>query len=310
MSDSAIELNGLYHDYDARRALDGIDLRIEPGEIFGLLGPNGGGKTTLFQILSTLRRPSGGRIRILGLNPLKDSTRLRSRIGVVFQNPSVDLKLTVSENLRCQGHLYGLRGSRLSRRIEEVLGLVQLQERRNERVELLSGGLRRRVELAKGMLHRPRLLIFDEPSTGLDPAARRAFWADLETLRTREGVTILLTTHFLEEAGRCDRVGILDRGKLVAMGSPEELIDGLGKDVIVVETDCPGRLSKNITERFGQPCVQVENFLRIESGEGHALMAEIYASFREQISSITVGRPTLEDVFVHETGRAFRSGGS
>ncbi len=310
MSDSAIELNGLYHDYDARRALDGIDLRIEPGEIFGLLGPNGGGKTTLFQILSTLRRPSGGRIRILGLNPLKDSTRLRSRIGVVFQNPSVDLKLTVSENLRCQGHLYGLRGSRLSRRIEEVLGLVQLQERRNERVELLSGGLRRRVELAKGMLHRPRLLIFDEPSTGLDPAARRAFWADLETLRTREGVTILLTTHFLEEAGRCDRVGILDRGKLVAMGSPEELIDGLGKDVIVVETDCPGRLSKNITERFGQPCVRVENFLRIESGEGHALMAEIYASFREQISSITVGRPTLEDVFVHETGRAFRSGGS
>lgn len=309
MGDSAVELDGLYHDYGARRALDGIDLRIVPGEIFGLLGPNGGGKTTLFHILSTLRRPSGGRIRILGLNPLKDSTRLRSKIGVVFQNPSVDLKLTVSENLRCQGHLYGLRGSRLSRRIEEVLDLVQLRERRDERVELLSGGLRRRVELAKGMLHKPRLLIFDEPSTGLDPAARRAFWADLETLRAREGVTILLTTHFLEEAARCDRVGILDRGKLVAVGSPAELVDGLGKDVIVVETDCPGRLSRNITERFGQQCVQVENLLRIESGEAHALMAEIYASFREQISSITVGRPTLEDVFVHETGRAFRSGG-
>ncbi len=306
----AVEVNGLYHDYDGRRALDGIDLQIDVGDIFGLLGPNGGGKTTLFQILSTLRRPGGGRVRVLGLDPVEDSALLRSKIGVVFQNPSLDPKLTVLENLRHQGHLYGLRGSHLARQIDRVLELFQLGERRKDRVEVLSGGLRRRVDLAKGLLHRPQLLIFDEPSTGLDPAARMAYWGDLERLRDREGVTIVLTTHFLEEAGRCDRVGILDRGRLVAIGSPGELINGVGKDVIVIESPCPERLGEDILERFSQPSTLIEDRLRIECGEGHDMMAQIYSSFREQITSVTVGRPTLEDVFVQETGRAFRAEGS
>ena len=198
----------------------------------------------------------------------------------------------------------------MARRIEEVLDLVGLRDRVGDRVEVLSGGLKRRVDLAKGLLHRPALLIFDEPSAGLDPGARRAFWNDLEALRRRDGVTLVLTTHFMEEAERCDRVGILDRGRLVALGTPSGLKQGVGKDVIVIASDDSAGLQEDIAARFGQDCTLLDGMLRIECDEGQVLMERLCVSFRERIDSITLGRPTLEDVFIQRTGHRFRTEGN
>lgn len=303
----AIAVAGLRHCYGSRIALDGIDLRIEKGEIYGLLGPNGGGKTTLFRILSTLLEPSEGTVRILDRDLLRDAAEIRARIGVVFQNASLDLKLTVLENLRHQGHLYGLRGRALKERIESILRSVGLTDRENDRTEELSGGLRRRVDLARGLLHRPELLLFDEPSSGLDPLARRTLWDDLRKLREEQGVTALLTTHFIEEAERCDRVGILDRGRLVAQGAPDELKRSMNKDVLVIEAEQTEELRAEIEAQVSVTTTLVDGTVRIECDDGQAMMASLYAGFRERISAIRLGRPTLEDVFIRETGRPFET---
>ena len=303
----AIAVAGLRHCYGSRIALDGIDLRIEKGEIYGLLGPNGGGKTTLFRILSTLLEPSEGTVRILDSDLLRDAAEIRARIGVVFQNASLDLKLTVLENLRHQGHLYGLRGRALKERIESILRSVGLTDRENDRTEELSGGLRRRVDLARGLLHRPELLLFDEPSSGLDPLARRTLWDDLRKLREEQGVTALLTTHFIEEAERCDRVGILDRGRLVAQGAPDELKRSMNKDVLVIEAEQTEVLRAEIEAQVSVTTTLVDGTVRIECDDGQAMMASLYAGFRERISAIRLGRPTLEDVFIRETGRPFET---
>lgn len=305
---NAIEVEGLYHLYGERRALDGIDLNICKGEIFGLLGPNGGGKTTLFKILSTLLVPSGGQVRILSLDILKDPMGIRPYIGIVFQNPSLDSKLTVFENLKHQGHIYGLMGKKLNQRIDDVMDLVGLDCRQKDRVEVLSGGLKRRLDLAKGLLHQPKVLVFDEPSTGLDPGARRAFWNDLERLRSKMGTTLVLTTHFIEEAERCDRVGILDQGRMVSLGTPEELKRIVGRDVIVLETEeDPYRIQKKILNQFGIESHLLDGALRIESEEGQALMLELYSLFRKEVTLITLGKPTLEDVFFRQTGHFFNA---
>lgn len=303
----AITVAGLRHSYGNRSALDGIDLRIERGEVYGLLGPNGGGKTTLFRILSTLIQPSEGTIRILDLDPLRSAAEIRARIGVVFQHASLDLKLTVLENLRHQGHLYGLRGRALLERIDWVLGRVGLTDRGNDRTESLSGGLRRRVDLARGLLHRPELLLFDEPSSGLDPLARRTLWDDLRKLREEQGVTVMLTTHFIEEAERCDRVGILDRGRLVAQGAPDALKRSMNKDVLVIEAERTEALSAEIEAKANVETTLVDGTVRIECDDGKAMMASLYAGFRERISAVRLGRPTLEDVFIRETGRPFET---
>jgi ABC-2 type transport system ATP-binding protein len=303
----AIAVAGLRHCYGERRALDGIDLRVEKGEVYGLLGPNGGGKTTLFRILSTLLTPTDGTVRIMGRNLLRDAAGIRARMGVVFQHASLDLKLTVLENLRHQGHLYGLRGRSLLERIESVLGRVRLTDRRDDRIEELSGGLRRRVDLARGLLHGPELLLFDEPSSGLDPLARRALWDDMQKLREEQGVTVLLTTHFIEEAERCDRVGILDRGRLVAEGAPEVLKRSINKDVLVIEAEHTEALRADIEAQVSVSTVLLDGTVRIECDDGQAMMASLYACFRERISAIRLGRPTLEDVFIRETGRPFET---
>lgn len=303
----AIAVTGLRHCYGNRTALDGIDLAIEKGEVYGLLGPNGGGKTTLFRILSTLLEPFEGTVRILDRDPLRDAAEIRERIGVVFQHASLDLKLTVLENLRHQGHLYGLRGRALGERIESTLGSVGLTDRRNDRTEALSGGLRRRVDLARGLLHRPELLLFDEPSSGLDPLARRTLWDDLQELREEQGVTVLLTTHFIEEAERCDRVGILDRGRLVAQGAPDALKRSMNRDVLVIEAEHTEVLKAEIEAQVSVTTTLVDGTVRIECEDGQAIMAALYAGFREQISAIRLGRPTLEDVFIRETGRPFET---
>lgn len=304
-TDHAVEVRGLKHYYGQRAALAGIDFQVHRGEIFGLLGPNGGGKSTTFRILSTLMVPSAGSAEIFGYDVVGEPGAVRRHIGVVFQSPSLDKKLSVRENLRHQGHLYGLRGADLKRRISEVLSGMRLSDRAGEMVQKLSGGLARRVELAKGVLHRPRLLLLDEPSTGLDPVARRDVWRQLEQLREKLGITVLMTTHIMEEANDCDRIAILDRGKIVALDSPANLRAEIQADCLIVETSEPGELCAAVREKFGGDPVVVDGHVRIERKEGHRFVAQLAETFPGRFDAVRVGTPTLEDVFIHRTGHQF-----
>ena len=301
----AVEVEDLRHLYGSRQALAGVSFRVSRGEIFGFLGPNGGGKTTLFKILSTLMPATGGTVRVLGRDLAREARAVRMRLGVVFQRPSLDPKLTVAENLRHHGHLYGLHGGALRNQAQGMLARLGLADRAADLVETLSGGLQRRTELAKGLLHQPDLLLLDEPSTGLDPGARRDFMAYLHQLRAEDGVTVLLTTHFIEEAERCDRVGILQRGRLVATGTPEELKGRIGGDVVVVRAKDPEGLRRKIRDRFGAEPALVEGTLRLERPRGHEFARELVEAFSGEVQGVTFGKPTLEDVFIHLTGHRF-----
>lgn len=309
---AAVEAQGLEYAYRTRRraretgvrkALDGLSFRVAAGEIFGFLGPNGGGKTTLFRILATLARPQAGSVRVFGADLAADAAAVRRRLGVVFQNPSLDIHLTVRENLLHQGHLYGLGGRDLAARIDAALDRFGLAERGAQRALELSGGLRRRVEIAKALLHGPRLLLLDEPSTGLDPGARRDLWTTLEDLR-RDGVTVLLTTHFMEEGDRCDRLALIDRGALVGEGSPAALKEEIGGDVITLSGPDPGELWRELAGRFPDLAPEIrDGAVRLERERGHELVARLIEALPGRVDSVTVARPTLEDVFLHRTGR-------
>jgi ABC-2 type transport system ATP-binding protein len=304
----AVEVQRLSHAYGASTALDGVEFTVGAGEIFGLLGPNGGGKSTLFRILSTLLIPTAGQARVFGENVVAGADAVRRQIGVVFQSPSLDNRLSVEENLFHQGRLYGISGRDLTRRVEEMLARVSLADRARERVNRLSGGQRRRVEIAKGLLHQPRLLLLDEPSTGLDAGARRDLRLYLQQLRQSSGVTIFLTTHLMDEADACDRLGILDRGRLVALGTPDSLKQRIGGDVIVLETPAPESLRDQIQERFGGSPSVLDGMVRLERQEGHKFIMGLVEAYSGQIDGITVAKPTLEDVFIHETGHRFWDG--
>ena len=304
----AIVIRDLTRSFGERRALDGISLEIRQGELFCLLGPNGGGKSTLFRILATLSLPDGGSAEVAGHDVVTDAAAVRARLGVVFQSPSLDGKLTILENLRCGGALYGLRGAVLESRITEAAGALNLSDRLGDPVETLSGGLQRRAEIAKCLLIRPEVLLLDEPSTGLDPGARIDLWAALEKLRTEHGVTALCTTHLMEEASRADRVGIVSAGKLVALGTPRELTGAIGGDVISLgasrETG-PDGLARLITGKTGIPATVVEGEVRIEHGDAYGLAARLAGELPGEIVSLRIARPTLEDVFIARTGRLF-----
>jgi ABC-2 type transport system ATP-binding protein len=301
----AIEAAALGFHYGDRAALDDVTFTIARGEIFGFLGPNGGGKTTLFKLLSTLVPIQTGSARMFGHDLAGETGAVRRRLGVVFQHPSLDGKLTVAENLAAHGHLYGIAGARLRERSTAMLERLGLSARERDRVETLSGGLQRRVELAKALLHEPELLLLDEPSTGLDPAARREFWNYLEHLREHDGVTVVLTTHYMEEAERCDRIAILHQGKLVAIAPPGELKSEVGGDVVVVRTAAPETLQRKILTRFKLKSQLVDGAIRIERIRGHELVRDLIDAFGEEIESVSYGKPTLEDVFVHLTGHQF-----
>lgn len=303
----AVEIAGLSFSYGERRALSEVGFSIERGEIFGLLGPNGGGKTTLFKLISTLVPLQDGEARILGFDLRRDTIALRRRLGVVFQHPSVDGKLTVAENLAHQGRLYGISGARLRERSAAMLEQLELSGRAGDLVETLSGGLKRRVELAKALLHEPELLVLDEPSTGLDPAARREFLNHLTELRERDRVTIVLTTHHMEEAERCDRIGVLHRGRLVAIASPTELKGRVGGDVVTIYAREPEVLQRRIEARMNVTAALVDGTLRVERPRGQDFVRDVVDGFGEEIESITFGKPTLEDVFVHLTGHRFNA---
>lgn len=301
----AIAIAGLVHRYGDRTALHGLDLEVGRGEIFGVLGPNGGGKTTLFKVLATLVAPQAGRVTVFDTDAGRDPAGVRRRLGVVFQQPALDGKLTVRENLACHAALYGLDGAASRTRTAMLLERLGLGDRADDVVETLSGGLARRVELAKGLLHAPDLVLLDEPSTGLDPGARRDFFSYLVHLRERDGLTVVLTTHYMEEAERCDRIGFIHQGRLVAVGAPSDLKAGIGGDVVVVDAVDPEAMCARIAQRFGCTPRLVDGALRVELPRGHEFVRDVVEAFPGDIRAVTFGKPTLEDVFVHLTGERF-----
>jgi len=242
---------------------------------------------------------------MFGMDLLKDRIAIRRKMGVVFQLPSLDKKLKVRENLTHQGHLHGLSGRELQSRIDRDLERVGLTNRSKDRVETLSGGLQRRVELAKALLNNPELMVLDEPSTGLDPSARKDFWSTLEGLRKSQGMTVLATTHYLEEADRCDRLLILDQGRKVALGNPEQLKAEIGGEVLRVKVKDPEKMMPKIAEKLKVKTLLVGGLIQIEQTQAYHLVAPLLESFPAEVLSLTLGLPTLEDVFIHKTGRRF-----
>jgi ABC-2 type transport system ATP-binding protein len=307
MQSVPLEICQIGHSYGSVRALEAVSFELGQAELFALLGPNGGGKTTLFRILCTLMRPDQGTARVFGWDLLTNPAQVRRQIGIVFQSSTVDGKLSARENMRHQGHLYGLRGKELERRIEVLLERVGLLDRAGDAVEKLSGGQRRRVELAKGLLHGPKLLLLDEPTTGLDPVARRDLWSYLHILREKDGVSALVTTHLMDEAELCDRVAIIHHGRLVACGTPLQLKHEIEGEVLVVEASDSERLRRTMIERFHLTPQVVGNSLRIERSQAHQFVPVLMQAFPEEICSVTLARPTLEDVFIHRTGQRFES---
>ncbi len=303
-----ISVQNLVHRYENRTALNGVSFDVRPAELFGLLGPNGSGKTTLFRILSTLMIPTAGKALVLGCDAAQEPARVRRQIGVVFQAQSVDPKLTAYENLWHQGHLYGLKGGALKQRVNEILERVGLADRAKERVETFSGGMQRRIELAKGLLHHPAVLLLDEPTTGLDPGARRDLWQYLQILRDQEHVSVLVTTHLMEEAERCDRLAIMNEGHLVALGTPEELKSEIGGDVILLDASHDaGALAQKIRTQFHVETTVMGNQVRIEREDGHHFVPDLVEAFPGEVQAISVSKPALEDVFIHRTGHKFWS---
>ena len=298
----AVDIQKVHHSYGTHSALRDITLQVEPGALYGLLGPNGSGKTTLFRILSTLMPPSEGRAHVFGLDTARESGAVRRRIGTVFQEEALDEALTVRENLRFQGALYGLHGAERRERTEELLRRLDVADRATDPVGDLSGGLRRRVDLARGLLHRPDLLLLDEPTSGLDPAARRTFWSAVQQLRSDEGTTLLLATHLMDEAERCDRVGILSDGALVADGRPSTLKADLGDETLWLEAEAPTALRDRIEAQFGVPTRIVGATVQVAPSDPPTFLSSLYEALSDHIRSATIRTPTLEDVFMVHAG--------
>jgi len=304
MPEPIVSVSHLTFRYGQRTALDDLSLDVKPGEIFGFLGPNGSGKTTLFRILSTLLPAPAGTVRMFGRDVADDTAEVRRRIGVVFQSPSIDRHLTAAENLRCHGHLYGLHGRDLEDRIAANLARVGLIDRADERTDTFSGGMRRRVELAKGLLNHPDVLLLDEPSTGLDPSARIDLWRALAEVRDA-GVTVLVTTHLMDEGDRCDRLAVMAAGRLLACDTPGALKERIGGDVITMRSGDPAGLEVQLQERLGVTAERLEDVLRFERPRGHEFVPRVIEAAPGLVDSISVGRPTLEDVFIRLTGQRF-----
>lgn len=301
---SAVVSENIVFRYGERTALDGVSFDVREGEIFGLLGPNGGGKTTLFRLLCTLLPFQQGRANVAGHDVASAPAAVRRAIGVTFQSPSLDGKLTVGENLRAQGQLYGIFGAELKQRIARLSERLGLSERLRDKAETLSGGLKRRVEIGKGLLHDPQVLLLDEPSTGLDPGARHDLWRLLTELRDG-GMTILVTTHLMEEAERCDRLAILSRGEIVALGTPDELRESVGGDCLTVRSSNAQWLAEQLSQNFHVNARVVAGAVRVEGQHDSRLLSQVVDAFPGLVASVSLGKPTLEDVFIARTGHRF-----
>jgi ABC-2 type transport system ATP-binding protein len=298
---AAVDVRDVLHRYGDRVALDGVSLSAPVGSMYGLVGPNGGGKSTLFRVLATLLRQTGGEARVLGHDVVREAPTVRALIGVVLQGSYLDGKLTVRENLTHRGHLHGRRGRALRESIDSALAQVGLTDRAKDRVETLSGGLRRRCELAGCMLHDPAVLLLDEPTAGLDPVARTEFWAALEAAKGERNLTILLTSHLMDEAERCDRLALLDQGAVVAEATPAELKDSMGYEIITVESPVGEKLQTMIHARLGLESEWTGEHVRLVVDDGKAWLAKLIDAFPGEFTSITLSKPTIEDVFLAGT---------
>jgi ABC-2 type transport system ATP-binding protein len=301
---SAIAASGLGRDYGSTVAVDAIDLEVKAGEFFGFLGPNGAGKTTTIRMLTTLLRPSRGQARIAGNDVVERPLDVRRQIGVVFQETTLDLDLTAEENLRFAARLYGLSRQETKARIVETLTLFGLEERARDRVRGFSGGMRRSLDLARGILHRPAILFLDEPTLGLDPPNRRRVWDHLRRLRAEQGTTLFLTTHYLEEADPCDRVAIINQGRLVLTGEPEALKRRLGRDTIELEfergtVELPSLLEE-VRQLVGSEPLQTELGLSVQVDDSARILQSLLQLTNS--AAVHVRRPTLDDVFLEATG--------
>jgi ABC-2 type transport system ATP-binding protein len=305
-----IEVGGLVKRYGQIEAVRGIDLLVEPGEVFGFLGPNGAGKTTTINILCTLLRPTAGEARVAGIDVARDPGAVRSRIGLVFQDPSLDDQLTARENLELHGRIYGVPGPLRRQRIDELLNVVELTDRANSLVRTFSGGMKRRLEIARGVLHHPQVLFLDEPTLGLDPQTRKHIWDYLNELRRREGVTLFMTTHYMDEAEFCDRIAIIDQGRIVALGTPTELKGRIGGDVITVQVSDVPAAAREVERRFGISPLAANGTLRIEVPDGAAFLPRLVRELPMRIDSVSLSRPSLDDVFLKLTGHAIRAEGA
>ncbi|MCY3005191.1 MAG: ABC transporter ATP-binding protein [Planctomycetota bacterium] len=304
-SGPSIAISGLSHRYGEKVAIDDLSLEIPRRSIFGVLGPNGSGKSTLFRLLSTLVPVQSGTIRMLGYDVSKDQQAIRERIGVVFQSPSLDRKLTARENILFQAALYSIPQSQARARVAELSKALGIEEQLDIKIDKLSGGLRRRVELVKGLLHQPELLLLDEPSTGLDPLSRLELWHSLEQLRLEHSTTIVLTTHLLEEAEKCDRIAILDHGRLLVDDSPEALRTSTGQIVFSVATNEPHKVIEQLEKQYGFHGSFHGGSVRIVRQQTDISPMEVYASLGSLVSSMTIGPPSLEDVFLRLAGKSF-----
>ncbi|MGO0122625.1 ATP-binding cassette domain-containing protein [Desulfothermobacter acidiphilus] len=301
-----IEVWDLVKDYDKVRAVDGVSFTVEEGEIFGFLGPNGAGKSTTIKILCTLLPPSGGVARIAGYDVVRQAEQVRRHIGIVFQDNSLDDRLTAAENLYLHGLLYGLPRQEIKRQMDEVLEMVDLSAWKKEVVRSFSGGMRRRLEIARGLMHHPRLLFLDEPTVGLDPQTRAAIWEYIKLLRQEKQITIFMTTHYMDEAENCSRIAIIDFGRIKALDTPENLKQQLGGDMITLVPAEGVDLLPILKERYGLEIKSTTEGLCFQVSDGASFIPQLASDLGLQIRSIYLRRPTLDDVFLNLTGRAIR----
>jgi ABC-2 type transport system ATP-binding protein len=301
-SPAAIEVAGLQKRFGEIEAVRGIDFRVEPGETFGFLGPNGAGKSTTINILCTLARPTGGSARVAGHDVLTERDAVRRSIGLVFQDPTLDIDLTAEQNLRFHGELYGVPKAALGRRMDDLLGLVGLAERRKSLVETFSGGMKRRLEIARGLLHSPRVLFLDEPTIGLDPQSRASVWEYVRALKETEDITVFLTTHYMDEAENCDRIAIMNQGRIVALDTPEALKAAVGKDRVQITTADDEAAIAVLRSAFGIEAGMHSGEVTFAVPDGERFVPRLFAELGVAIRSVSVSSPSLDDVFLAHTG--------
>jgi len=301
-----IEVEGLVRRFGDLTAVDGISFAVKEGEIFGFVGPNGAGKTTTINMLCTLLRPTSGRATVNGYDVVKQQAAVRRSIGLVFQEPSLDDRLTAEENLDFHATLYNVPRSLKKERVEEVLRMVELYDRRGDLVRTFSGGMKRRLEMARGLMHYPRVLFLDEPTLGLDPQTRNRIWEYILELREREGITIFMTTHYMDEAEHTDRIAIIDYGKIVALDTPESLKGMVGGDIISVKVKDSEDTARRIEGQYGVEVRGTKDGLYFEVANGEEFIPRFVMDFKSEILAVSLRRPTLDDVFLKLTGRQIR----
>ena len=302
----AVSVRGLLKSYGEVDAVRGIDFDVQAGEIFGFLGPNGAGKSTTISMLCTLVRPSGGAARVAGHDVVGERDEVRRNIGLVFQDTTLDGYLTAEQNLRLHAELYGVPRELVLERMRQVMEMVGLWERRGSRVNTFSGGMKRRLEIARGLLHSPRVLFLDEPTVGLDPQTRSSIWGYIRELKAREDITIFLTTHYMDEAEYCDRIAIMDQGRIIVLDTPETLKANIGKDRVQIQTGDDRATIDALREHFGIEATVAEGAVTFGVPDGEQFVPRLFAELGQPIRSVSVSRPSLDDVFMSYTGTTIR----